>query len=431
MSNYRRLISYIYEYEGKTKGRNVGFAKLEARGGQCKINVNVKRIFTNGDAEVYLLSSIGEIPLGKLFLRGGSGEFRAAVQVENVEGSGCGMDDCYGLAIHEPKDDWRTYRTIWEDEVTFAAEIELSKAVPKNEPTALEHAKKAVAEIEEELAREEGAEIKPSADPNQALETEPSGERNQIAETEPSGERNQIAETEPSGERNQIAETEPSADPNQISKTESSGELNQTETTELAASSERSDKTISGSEQQELNKTASGTALPAAQTVSTGEGEWTGVGISQKNQQTSYIPQAGNPEDLAKLCLIEEPEEKPEQVWARFEKAYPKIQAFDSEHGCVILAIKPQDIGLLPREIWVYGNNSFLLHGYYNYRYLILARLENPRGTPRYLLGIPGHYYSNEKYMANMFGFPHFVLSKKQPSGDGRFGYWYTDIRFS
>ena len=36
MSNYRRLISYIYEYEGKTKGRNVGFAKLEARSGQCR-----------------------------------------------------------------------------------------------------------------------------------------------------------------------------------------------------------------------------------------------------------------------------------------------------------------------------------------------------------------------------------------------------------
>ena len=28
-----------------------------------------------------------------------------------------------------------------------------------------------------------------------------------------------------------------------------------------------------------------------------------------------------------------------------------------------------------------------------------------------------------------MFGFPHFVLAKKQPDEDGRFGYWYTDIR--
>ena len=28
MSDYRRLISYIYEYEGKEKGKNVGFVKL-------------------------------------------------------------------------------------------------------------------------------------------------------------------------------------------------------------------------------------------------------------------------------------------------------------------------------------------------------------------------------------------------------------------
>ncbi len=136
----------------------------------------------------------------------------------------------------------------------------------------------------------------------------------------------------------------------------------------------------------------------------------------------------GDPQALARLDE-QEAMEKLVPVWDFFADTYPKIQAFDSEHGCQVLVIKPQDIGLLPRDIWIYGNNSFLLHGYYNYRYLILARLENPRGMPRYLLGVPGHYYSNEKYMASMFGFPHFVLSKRQPAQDGRFGYWYTDIR--
>ncbi len=136
----------------------------------------------------------------------------------------------------------------------------------------------------------------------------------------------------------------------------------------------------------------------------------------------------GDPQALAKLDE-QEAMEKLVPVWDFFVDTYPKIQAFDSEHGCQVLVIKPQDIGLLPREIWIYGNNSFLLHGYYNYRYLILARLEDPKGLPRYLLGVPGHYYSNEKYMASMFGFPHFVLSKRQPAQDGRFGYWYTDIR--
>ena len=58
MADYRRLISYIYEYEGKQKGKNVGFAKLEARNGQCRINVNVKRIYMGGNAiGVYLLGT--------------------------------------------------------------------------------------------------------------------------------------------------------------------------------------------------------------------------------------------------------------------------------------------------------------------------------------------------------------------------------------
>ena len=118
-----------------------------------------------------------------------------------------------------------------------------------------------------------------------------------------------------------------------------------------------------------------------------------------------------------------------QRMWARLRRKYPKILAFDYEPGCEILTIKPQDIGLLPREAWIFGNNSFLLHGYYSYRYLILARLENPSGEPRYLLGVPGHYSSNEKYMASMFGFSDFIMSKKQPSGDDCFGYWYTDVR--
>ena len=33
MAGYRRLISYIYAYEGEEKGKNIGFAKLEHK---CK-----------------------------------------------------------------------------------------------------------------------------------------------------------------------------------------------------------------------------------------------------------------------------------------------------------------------------------------------------------------------------------------------------------
>lgn len=45
MAGYRRLISYIYAYEGEEKGKNIGFAKLEARNGQCRLSINVKKIY--------------------------------------------------------------------------------------------------------------------------------------------------------------------------------------------------------------------------------------------------------------------------------------------------------------------------------------------------------------------------------------------------
>lgn len=92
MSEYRRLISYIYEYEGKEKGKNVGFVKLENRNGQCRLNLSVKRIYVGGNAiGVYLLGKDRrETFLGNIFVRGGNGEFRAVMDAQNVGGSGCG-----------------------------------------------------------------------------------------------------------------------------------------------------------------------------------------------------------------------------------------------------------------------------------------------------------------------------------------------------
>ena len=101
MSNYRRLISYIYAYEGEVKGKNIGFAKLEARNGQCKINVNVKKVYVGGnDLAVYLLATTGEIELGKIFIRNGAGEFRTSLDVNNIEHSGISMDKCYGCLLY-------------------------------------------------------------------------------------------------------------------------------------------------------------------------------------------------------------------------------------------------------------------------------------------------------------------------------------------
>ena len=301
MSDYRRLISYIYEYEGKEKGKNIGFVKLETRNEQCRLYVNAKRVYVGGNAiGVYLLGQGGEKTfLGNMFVRNGCGEFRTIVNVENVEDSGKTLDTYFGLVVHDVKDSWRSYQTIWDDEMAETPEISV-----------------------EETDEESVLELK------------------------------------------QEDEEEQEKDPN---------------------------------------------VHPPTEEI-----------------------QAADLEDPEVLNFLQETEQitpDPESRWQQLRKEYPKVQPFDYEGDSEVLAIRPDDIGKLPRENWIYGNNSFLLHGYYNHRYLLLIRLSQEHGQIRYLLGVPGHYYSNEKYMANMFGFPNFVLSKKQPPNDGRFGYWYTDIK--
>ena len=105
---------------------------------------------------------------------------------------------------------------------------------------------------------------------------------------------------------------------------------------------------------------------------------------------------------------------------------YTKVLAFDYDNGCEILSIKPQDIGLLPREVWTYGNNSFLLHGYYNYRHLILGRIRQ-KDAWQYYIGVPGNFYDREKMVAEMFGFEAFE-GEKESASPGDYGYYMKRV---
>ncbi len=631
MSDYRRLISYIYAYEGGVKGKNIGYAKVEIRGGQCRIQVNVKRVFVgSNETGVYLLAPEAEILLGRIFIRGGAGEFRTQVNAENVEGSGISADQFYGLTIHDVTSTWRSYTTVWEDAVAQTAEVQLADITSENMrrrdssveaisraltmtalkrtaetgrnglqaaealKTEIEQEATGQLEISEELETEElekqreGSEKEPEG--GKALEVqseekteerkqeegeefkaqsekvseEPGGKVSGIlgekrseeqigegtegvsekapedksqeggeefkaqSEKQPEEQKKEESEVqnlknpevpeeprgEPSGERNlekqeEILKTERGeewAEQQQMKKIlemhlpvsaeierELKREEKRLETIAPWEEDEKSSKNqeerekisdalsgrmeaqptpglsgepVSGSTDELVNRPPhksfgktrnsaaaarlsrlknilqpgvlqslllqpeeSQTAPPASIRQGTAGQEVQSQTSGLKREQETPYPELENPAVLRELERQEAEENNRSDLWERFQRKYTRVLAFECDSGCEILSIKPQDIGLLPREIWVYGNNSFLLHGYYNYRHLILARLSDSGGKIRYLLGVPGHYFSNEKYMASMFGFPHFVLAKKQPDEDGRFGYWYTDIR--
>lgn len=66
--------------------------------------------------------------------------------------------------------------------------------------------------------------------------------------------------------------------------------------------------------------------------------------------------------------------------------------------------ICPGDLRQICRKNCVYCNNRFLQHGYSHFGYILLCR----QTDGQYILGVPGIYDQQERFMAEMFGFPWF-----------------------
>ena len=453
MSAYHRLISYIYAYEGGIKGKNTGFAKLETRGTSCRIQVSVRRVFAGGSPiGVYLLAGQEEIRIGTLFVRGGNGEFRAVVNCENIEGSGCNMEECCGLTLHETDSAWRAYTTIWEDAVAHAAEVELADVTAEKVREQEAEKEEATRKLAENVSREVNSASVGKEKLDEASELTRSGEmesQDTSTETEKKEAVNinetdfGISQPQPEKLENSNLEifedTETMEAVPDISETSDHQEAEVVQETQTETPQESSQESTQEA-QTETPQESSQESYQEAQTEarrkdsqeSTREVWKEALPDSPPDHQEAFQPGSQNQKQPQPDSSKESPKEDPaETLWDRLRVTYPKVTAFECSDGCEILVIKPQDIGLLPRENWVYGNNSFLLHGYYNYRYLILARLGKPGERGRYILGVPGHYGNNEKYMAAMFGFDRFVRSTRQPPRDSRFGYWYTDLNFT
>ena len=97
-----------------------------------------------------------------------------------------------------------------------------------------------------------------------------------------------------------------------------------------------------------------------------------------------------------------------------------------------IMKIQRGEISILPRCEWKLANNNFLLHGYYNYRHLVLI----DEGD-QLKLGVPGIYHEQEARAAATFGFPEFIaeadvnvmLEPQERNENQQFGYWCRQVR--
>ena len=113
--------------------------------------------------------------------------------------------------------------------------------------------------------------------------------------------------------------------------------------------------------------------------------------------------------------------------WRQLCHIYKMVHPFADEDE--FISIEPKDFVIMRQEYQHLVNNSFLLHGFYNYRHVILGKRKDSK---HYYIGVPGTYYDREKMVAVMFGFEGF-----EPSGDeviydsieqGTYGYYMRKV---
>lgn len=112
--------------------------------------------------------------------------------------------------------------------------------------------------------------------------------------------------------------------------------------------------------------------------------------------------------------------------WRQLEQVFSHVHPFGDKRE--YLSVEPKDYIVLTREYQKLANNSFLLHGYYNYRHTILGKISDRQsGQEKFYLGVPGVFYEREKAVALMFGFESFECAV-EPAETGTFGYYMKRV---
>lgn len=107
--------------------------------------------------------------------------------------------------------------------------------------------------------------------------------------------------------------------------------------------------------------------------------------------------------------------------WQLLLKNYRQLNPYEDER--IYISIEPKDFVIMSSEYQQLAHNSFLLHGFYNYRHIILGREDED-----YYLGVPGVFYEREKSVAMMFGFEVFECEGGKAE-NGKFGYYLKKVK--
>lgn len=335
MAGMKRFVTYIYAYEEEKKGSNVGFARIEIRGQDTRIEIHLRGVYAaSATCRVYLFqreaaggkeaTGVTGVLVGEMKLANGSGDGAVVLKGGRVGASPYGITEMEGLFFVIGEE--RILMSRWREGAPFKVGLSGFREWQPDEP--------------KEKAAEKGAAAETAA-------------------------------------QKEVREAAPV--------------------------------------QSEQNSRMAAKGM--AQDVPSGSG------MEKAGEETEAI----HVTELPMRNLF--PEYDWNAVWEELCREHKPVALFEEwDMQCIQLELK--DLRSLPKKYWYLGNNSFLLHGFFNYRYLLLGRT----AEERWFLGVPGVYQRQERVMAAIFGFPEFFAAG--PGGErggsrepvNHFGCWVRYI---
>ncbi len=417
MADYQRFVSYIYSYPGGVKDKNVGFAKVEVRSGEMRLNINLRGVYTDTPQMFgvhMLIDRDDAIPgryrlmkVGDCLVNNGMASYAGIFNAGNIENSGYTSSDICGIAVANKGDRYYMMFSMWED-------YDIN-------PDVIEFAGSGVSKY--------GGNAEIEGESEDDIDSSGSGEIRGLGKGYTEGSEGN-KEDDVGSQDNRVSDGE-----NGEVRYAEGGEGNKNGNVVNYASGSQCNKgnydKRSGEDRyvgERENDRNGGTR---------NRGKENTPDIHMQNRYNEELQAMESEEDDTESCGCpnkDKVNEKTRQDACNerlYKKLYSKadyVDAFDDDYFYDCIEVTPQMLSRLPLKDKEIINNSFLIHGYYNFHHLLFGRVCDNENNTNYFIGVPGMYCNRERYMASMFGFSNFKKSHRSDYNNPYFGYWYQEI---
>ena len=393
MGRYERMICYLYEYQDGHKGANVGYVKLEKRGEQCRVLIQMRRadLATLPQAALFQQEKTGVllIPIGVMRDNNGSMKGQYEGNVDNLAGTGLSLDDVHGVLVYVEEGHY--FASTWNLEQIDARQLRWWQGDQHEDAGKAEALPKGVSETSQDMVV--SSDSSNGTPQNMVISADRSSETLQ----------NMVASADSSNEATQ----------NMVVSSDSSNGTPQNMVISSDRSSEAPQNMVASSDSSNETPQRFADHLASAQ-----------AGISRKPENASMERCSQSAEVTGQSICGSCPFQRKELDYGKkMLLTFPVMRPFGERYPGQCVRIEPQDIGCLPMRMWSLSGNPFLMQGYFQYRHLIFMEWEKG-----YVIGVPGIYSNMMQSKAENAGFREFIAICGQKNCRGAFGYWLMPL---